>query len=61
MGGPNGYSRGGVETGHHHAIEPRQIGHHFDLGKAGANVLRKVFGVILLAIAIKLFKTNLPI
>jgi multiple antibiotic resistance protein len=31
------------------------------LGKAGANVLRKVFGVILLAIAIKLFKTNLPI
>ncbi|GHA72557.1 MarC family protein [Pontibacter akesuensis] len=29
------------------------------LGKAGANVLRKVFGIILLAIAIKLFKTNL--
>ncbi|MFD2248093.1 MarC family protein [Pontibacter ruber] len=29
------------------------------LGKAGANILRKVFGVILLAIAIKLFKTNL--
>ncbi len=31
------------------------------LGKAGANILRRVFGVILLAIAIKLFKTNLPI
>ncbi|WP_439651196.1 MarC family protein [Pontibacter harenae] len=31
------------------------------LGKAGANVLRKVFGIILLAIAIKLFKTNLPV
>ncbi|WP_266204376.1 MarC family protein [Pontibacter kalidii] len=29
------------------------------LGKGGADVLRKVFGVILLAIAIKLFKTNL--
>ncbi|RAU84459.1 MarC family protein [Pontibacter arcticus] len=29
------------------------------LGKAGANILRKVFGIILLAIAIKLFKTNL--
>ncbi|WP_246000447.1 MarC family protein [Pontibacter diazotrophicus] len=29
------------------------------LGKDGANVLRKIFGVILLAIAIKLFKTNL--
>ncbi|GAB3829405.1 hypothetical protein GCM10028895_44220 [Pontibacter rugosus] len=29
------------------------------LGKDGANVLRKVFGIILLAIAIKLFKTNL--
>jgi multiple antibiotic resistance protein len=29
------------------------------LGKAGADILRKVFGVILLAIAIKLFKTNL--
>jgi multiple antibiotic resistance protein len=29
------------------------------LGHAGANVLRKVFGIILLAIAIKLFKTNL--
>jgi multiple antibiotic resistance protein len=31
------------------------------LGQAGANVLRKVFGIILLAIAIKLLKTNLPI
>lgn len=29
------------------------------LGQAGANILRKVFGIILLAIAIKLFKTNL--
>ncbi len=29
------------------------------LGEAGANILRKVFGIILLAIAIKLFKTNL--
>jgi multiple antibiotic resistance protein len=29
------------------------------IGTAGAEVLRKVFGVILLAIAIKLFKTNL--
>ncbi|MCY7351663.1 MAG: MarC family protein [Cytophagaceae bacterium] len=29
------------------------------LGIAGAEILRKVFGVILLAIAIKLFKTNL--
>lgn len=29
------------------------------LGKEGANVLRKIFGIILLAIAIKLFKTNL--
>lgn len=29
------------------------------LGKSGADVLRKVFGVILLAIAIKLIKTNL--
>jgi multiple antibiotic resistance protein len=28
------------------------------LGKAGENVLRRVFGVILLAIAIKLFKAN---
>ncbi|QCR20935.1 MarC family protein [Pontibacter sp. SGAir0037] len=31
------------------------------LGKAGANILRKVFGIILLAIAIKLFKSNLPL
>lgn len=29
-----------------------------NLGAAGANVLRKVFGIILLAIAIKLFKDN---
>jgi multiple antibiotic resistance protein len=29
------------------------------LGQVGANVLRKVFGVILLAIAIKIFKTRL--
>jgi multiple antibiotic resistance protein len=29
------------------------------LGKSGADVLRKVFGVVLLAIAIKLIKTNL--
>lgn len=29
------------------------------LGKAGFNILRKVFGVILLAIAIKLVKTNI--
>ncbi len=29
------------------------------IGKAGTNVLRKVFGVILLAIAVKLFKTNI--
>lgn len=28
------------------------------LGNAGAEILRKIFGVILLAIAIKLFKTN---
>ena len=28
------------------------------LGKAGEDVLRRVFGVILLAIAIKLFKAN---
>lgn len=28
------------------------------IGKGGYNILRKVFGVILLAIAIKLFKTN---
>ena len=29
------------------------------LGEAGIGILRKIFGVILLAIAIKLFKTNL--
>jgi multiple antibiotic resistance protein len=29
------------------------------LGKNGVNILRKVFGVILLAIAVKLFKTNI--
>jgi len=29
------------------------------LGKGGADVLRKIFGIILLAIAIKLFKSNL--
>ncbi|WP_339791327.1 MAG: MarC family protein [Imperialibacter sp.] len=29
------------------------------LGKAGLNILRKVFGIILLSIAIKLIKTNL--
>ncbi|OHX67518.1 MarC family protein [Flammeovirga pacifica] len=29
------------------------------LGKGGANILRKIFGIILLAIAIKLFKTNI--
>ncbi|SDL81742.1 multiple antibiotic resistance protein [Catalinimonas alkaloidigena] len=29
------------------------------LGRAGVSILRKVFGIILLAIAIKLFKTNL--
>jgi multiple antibiotic resistance protein len=29
------------------------------IGNAGANLLRKVFGIILIAIAIKLFKTNL--
>jgi len=32
---------------------------HF-LGKNGINVLRKVFGIILLAISVKLFTTNLP-
>ncbi|TAD99823.1 MAG: MarC family protein [Bacteroidetes bacterium] len=31
------------------------------LGKAGEDILRKVFGVILLAIAVKLFKTNLTL
>ncbi|MBE0653610.1 MAG: MarC family protein, partial [Bacteroidales bacterium] len=29
------------------------------LGKNGLNVLRKIFGIILLAIAIKLFKSNM--
>ena len=29
------------------------------LGTAGANILRKVFGIILIAIAVKLFKTNI--
>jgi multiple antibiotic resistance protein len=29
------------------------------LGKNGVNILRKIFGVILLAIAVKLFKSNL--
>ncbi len=29
------------------------------IGKAGEDLLRKIFGIILLAIAIKLFKTNL--
>ena len=29
------------------------------LGKNGVNVIRKVFGVILMAIAVKLFKTNI--
>lgn len=29
------------------------------LGAAGANILRKVFGIILIAIAVKLFKTNI--
>jgi multiple antibiotic resistance protein len=28
------------------------------LGNGGINIIRKVFGVILLAIAVKLFKTN---
>ena len=31
------------------------------LGHSGTDILRKVFGIILLAIAIKLFKSNLPI
>ncbi len=31
------------------------------LGKGGIAVLRKVFGVILLAIAVKLFRTNMGI
>lgn len=32
---------------------------HKKIGKSGAEILRKVFGIILLAIAIKLFRTNL--
>jgi multiple antibiotic resistance protein len=37
--------------------------HHIErfLGKGGINVLRKVFGIILLAIAVKLFRTNLGV
>lgn len=31
------------------------------LGKNGATILRKVFGIVLLAIAIKLFRTNLGV
>ena len=31
------------------------------LGEGGIDVLRKIFGIILLAIAIKLFKTNILI
>ena len=31
------------------------------IGKGGFNILRKVFGIILLSIAIKLFKTHLAI
>lgn len=31
------------------------------IGKGGAEVLRKIFGIILLAIAVKLFRTNLGI
>jgi len=31
------------------------------LGKGGISVLRKVFGVVLLAIAVKLFKTNIGV
>ena len=31
------------------------------LGKAGEDVLRRIFGVILVAIAVKLFKTNFPL
>jgi multiple antibiotic resistance protein len=31
------------------------------LGKSGTNILRKVFGIILLAIAVKLIKTNLSL
>jgi len=37
--------------------------HHIErfLGKGGINVLRKVFGIVLLAIAVKLFRTNLGV
>jgi multiple antibiotic resistance protein len=28
------------------------------LGKAGISIIRKVFGIVLMAIAIKLFRTN---
>jgi multiple antibiotic resistance protein len=28
------------------------------LGKAGISIIRKVFGVVLMAIAVKLFRTN---
>jgi len=31
------------------------------IGKSGFAVLRRVFGVILLAMAVKIFKTNFPI
>ena len=31
------------------------------LGKAGISIIRKVFGIVLLAIAIKLFRTNVNI
>jgi multiple antibiotic resistance protein len=34
-----------------------KIGHF--LGKGGLSIIRKVFGVILLAIAVKLFATNI--
>ena len=29
------------------------------LGKSGINIIRKVFGIVLLAIAVKLFTTNI--
>ena len=31
------------------------------IGKNGINILRKIFGVILLAIAVKLFATNVKL
>ena len=31
------------------------------LGKAGISILRKVFGIVLLAIAVKLFRANVGI